>query len=78
MKMVEVQMNHKLIGIIFLVLFLLSAAPFPFTQGEQIYLFGWLPLALMYWWILMVLNLIFVLWVCRTFVKSSKKKEGES
>lgn len=71
-------MKHKRIGIIFLALYLLSAIPFPFTQGTQIYLFGWLPLALMYWWILMVLNLIFVLWVCRSFVKHSKKEEGKS
>lgn len=42
-------MNHKRIGIIFLILYLLSAIPFPFTQGTQIYLFGWLPLALLYW-----------------------------
>lgn len=36
-------MNHKKIGIIFLVLLLLALIPFPFTKGPQVYLFGWLP-----------------------------------
>lgn len=70
-------MNHKWIGGIFAVLFLLCVAPFPFTEGAQTYLFGWLPLALAYWWVLMVVNLVFVLWVCRCFVNSGKKKGGE-
>lgn len=70
-------MNHKLIGTIFAVLFLLGMLPMPFTAGEQMLLFGWLPLALAYWWVLMVLNLIFVLWVCKSFVNSSKKEEEQ-
>lgn len=69
-------MNHKKIGIIFVILFLLSMLPMPFTAGSQTYLFGWLPVALAYWWVLMIVNLIFVLWVCKVFVKSSKE-EGE-
>lgn len=51
--------------------------PFPFTKGPQMYLFGWLPLTLVYWWTLMVANLIFVLWVSRVFVKNSKKDKGD-
>lgn len=66
-------MNHKCIGGIFAVLFFLCVAPFPFTQGAQVYLFGWLPMALAYWWVLMVANLVFVLWVCKSFVDSGKK-----
>ena len=30
-------MNHKKIGIIFLVLLLLALIPFPFTKGPQVY-----------------------------------------
>lgn len=70
-------MNHKLIGCIFAVLYFLCVIPFPFTQGTPIYLFGWLLLPLAYWWILMVVNLLFVLWVCKCFVDSNKKKEEE-
>lgn len=67
-------MNNKLIGIIFIILLLLAAVPLPFTAGPQIMLFGWLPLALAYWWTLMILNLIFVLWVSKVFVAYSQKK----
>ena len=70
-------MNHKLIGGIFAVLYFLCVIPFPFTQGTPIYLFGWLLLPLAYWWILMVVNLLFVLWVCKCFVDSNKRKGEE-
>ena len=74
-------MNHRRILTIFVILLLLAIIPLPFTAGEQTYLFGWLPLALAYWWVLMLVNLGFVLWVCRKFVKSSQedaeKKEKE-
>ena len=70
-------MNHKKIGIIFLVLLLLALILFPFTKGPQVYLFGWLPVTLVYWWVLMVANLVFVLWVSHEFVKTSKKDKGE-
>ena len=70
-------MNHKLIGIIFVILYLLGAVPFAFTEGAQAYLFGWLPLSLAYWWVLMIVNLIFVLWVCKRFVESSIEEEEE-
>lgn len=73
-------MNKKLIAVIFAILLLLAAIPLPFTAGSQIYLFGWLPLSLAYWWVLMIVNLIFVLWVCRSFVRHSakeNKKEAE-
>lgn len=74
-------MNNKRIGIIFVILFLLAALPFPFTAGVQTFLFGWLPASLAYWWVLMIINLVFVLVVCKKFVESSKaettKKEGD-
>lgn len=70
-------MNHKRILTIFVILFLAGAIPWPFTSGEQTYLFGWLPGCLLYWWILMIINLIFVLWVAKVFVASNEKKEGE-
>ena len=70
-------MNHKKIGVIFLVLLLLAMIPFPFTKGQQMNLFGWLTLTLVYWWTLMVANLVFVLWVSRVFVKNSKKDKGD-
>lgn len=69
------RMNHKLIGVIFAVLYLLGALPLPFTKGEQMLLFGWMPICLLYWWILMVVNLIFVLWVCKRFVDSNKEED---
>ena len=70
-------MNHKKIAVIFVVLLLLAMIPFPFTKGPQMYLFGWLPLTLVYWWTLMVTNLVFVLWVSHMFVKNSKKDKGD-
>lgn len=70
-------MNHKVIGSIFAVLYLLCVIPFPFTYKSSVYLFGWLPLSLAYWWVLMVVNLLFVLWVCKCFVDSSKNKGDE-
>lgn len=69
-------MNNKRVGIIFVILFLLAALPLPFTGGEQTYLFGWLPAALAYWWVLMAVNLAFVLYVCKKFVDASGK-EGD-
>lgn len=69
-------MNNKRVGIIFVILFLLAALPLPFTSGAQTFLFGWLPVSLAYWWVLMVVNLIFVLRVCKKFVETSKK-EGD-
>lgn len=71
-------MNHKRIGTIFVILLLLGMLPFPFTAGEQIYLFGWLPFALLYWWCLMIVNLVFVLWVCNCFAKTNKEEEAET
>lgn len=68
-------MKHKLIGTIFAVLFLLAFLPLPFTEGEQTMLFGWLPATLAYWWVLMVVNLVFVLWVCKSFVKHANEED---
>lgn len=69
-------MNHKKIGIIFLILLLLAAVPLPLTGPDQTFLFGWLPAALAYWWTLMIVNLIFVLWVCKRFVDNAEKNRN--
>ncbi|MDR7870883.1 MAG: hypothetical protein RIN55_08500 [Tissierellaceae bacterium] len=68
-------MNHKLILSIFAVLLLLGMIPFSFTATPEPYIFGWLPLPLLYWWVLMGINLIFVLWVANSFVKNAKEED---
>ncbi|MBC8587208.1 hypothetical protein [Paratissierella segnis] len=68
-------MNHKLILSIFVVLLLLAIIPFSFTASPEPYIFGWLPLPLLYWWSLMVINLIFVLWVAKKFTESAKEEK---
>lgn len=68
-------MNHKLILGIFAILLFLGVAPFSFTATPDPYLFGWLPLSLGYWWVLMAVNLVFVLWVAKEFVKHAKEEE---
>ncbi len=68
-------MNHKLILTIFVILLLLAMIPFSFTATPEPYVFGWLPLPLLYWWGLMIVNLVFVLWVAKKFTMHSK---GES
>lgn len=70
-------MNHKLILIIFVILLLLGMAPFSFTATPEPYVFGWLPFPLLYWWILMAINLVFVLWVANSFVKDANKDPRE-
>lgn len=69
-------MKYKLIFTIFVILLMLALIPFKFTASPEPFLFGWLPLTLAYWWILMFLNLIFVLWVAYSFVKSDDN-DGE-
>jgi len=68
-------MKNKIIVPIFVVLFLLGAIPFSFTETSGDYLFGWLPAPLAYWWGLMVVNLVFVLCVSKHFVTTSVKEE---
>lgn len=67
-------MNHKLIAIIFAVLLLAGMLPFGFTASPEPLVFGWLPFPLLYWWVLMFLNLVFVLWVAHCFVKEAEEK----
>ena len=69
-------MKHKLIFIIFIVLLLAAMIPFGFTLSPEPYVFGWLPFPLLYWWIHMLLNLVFVLWVAREFVKHEGEDES--
>ncbi|MGN9165817.1 hypothetical protein ACTNDY_11150 [Tissierellaceae bacterium HCP3S3_D8] len=68
-------MNHRLVLTIFIILLLLAMIPFSFTATPEPYIFGWLPFPLLYWWGLMIVNLIFVLWVAKKFTIYSK---GES
>lgn len=68
-------MNHKLILSIFVVLLLLAMIPFSFTASPEPYIFGWLPMHLLYWWILMIINLIFILWVAKKFTDSAKEEK---
>lgn len=70
-------MNNKLILTIFVVLLCAGMIPFEFTSTPEPYVFGWLPFSLLYWWILMFINLIFIAWVCRSFVKSAEKDKKE-
>ena len=70
-------MNHKLILIIFVILLLLGMVPFSFTATSEPYIFGWLPFPLLYWWILMIINLIFVLWVAKKFTDSVKRRRND-
>lgn len=67
--------KKNIIKIIFAILLLLAMIPFNFTNSPEPYLFGWLPFPLFYWWILMFLNLIFVLFVAYDFVKNEKDEE---
>jgi len=66
-------MNNKLVFIVFVILLMLAMLPFSFTESPEPYVFGWLPFPLFYWWILMFVNLVFVLIVAKKFVESSKK-----
>lgn len=68
-------MNKKRIFVIFVILLILAMVPLKFTTAPEPYVFGWLPGPLLYWWILMVLNLIFVFWISKEFVKSEKEEE---
>lgn len=68
-------MKHKLILVVFVVLLSLAMIPFGFTMSPEPYVFGWLPFPLFYWWILMAVNLAFVLWVAKEFVKHEKEDE---
>lgn len=70
-------MNNKLILTIFLVLLGAAIIPFGFTSVQGPYIFGWLPFTLLYWWILMFINLIFIFWVCSAFVKNAEKNKEE-
>ena len=67
--------KNKIIMGIFIVLLLLAMIPFSFTKSAEPYIFGFLPFPLFYWWILMVVNLIFVLIVAHDFVKNEKDEE---
>ncbi|MDD7305757.1 MAG: hypothetical protein PUG67_04125 [Peptoniphilaceae bacterium] len=67
--------KNKIIMGIFIVLLLLAMIPFSFTKSAEPYIFGFLPFPLFYWWILMFVNLIFVLIVAHDFVKNEKDEE---
>ena len=73
----KVNMNHKKILTIFVVLLLLALIPFGFTSTPEPYVFGWLPFPLLYWWILMIVNLVFVLYVAKEFVKYEGEDDND-
>lgn len=68
-------MKNKIIIPVFIVLFLLGAIPFAFTEQTGSFVFGWLPLPLAFWWTLMLVDLAFVLAVCHHFVKVSARED---
>lgn len=67
--------KNKLIASVFITLLLLAMLPFGFTKNPEPYIFGWLPFPLFFWWILMFVNLIFVLLVTHDFVKNEKDED---
>lgn len=67
--------KNTLIKVVFVILLLLAMLPFGFTKSPEPYVFGWLPFTLFYWWILMFVNLIFVLIVAKDFVKNGEDEE---
>jgi len=68
--------NTKVL-IIFVILLLAAMIPFKFTNSPEPYLFGWLPLPLFYYWLLVVLNFIFLLWVCLSWLKEVRQREDK-
>lgn len=67
--------KNTLIKVVFVILLLLAMLPFGFTKSPEPYVFGWLPFPLFYWWILMFVNLIFVLIVAKDFVNNGEDEE---
>lgn len=72
------KMNHKLILTIFVILLLASMIPTAFTSTPDPIFFGWLPGPLLYWWILMAVNLVFVLMVAKQFVESDEGEDKDA
>ncbi len=67
--------KNTLIKVVFVILLLLAMLPLGFTKSPEPYVFGWLPFPLFYWWILMFVNLIFVLIVAKDFVNNGEDEE---
>ncbi|MCG0276249.1 MAG: hypothetical protein L5655_08860 [Thermosediminibacteraceae bacterium] len=61
--------------IIFVILLLAAAIPFEFTERPEPYVFGWLPFPLFYWWILVILNLLFLYWVSSSWLREINEKK---
>jgi hypothetical protein len=59
---------------LFVLLFLAAAIPWPWTARPEPYLFGWLPFPLFYWWVLVVLNFIYILWAANEWLRSKRGK----
>lgn len=71
--------KKKLVAIVFIILLTLGMFPWPFTANPEPYIFGWLPFPVFYWWVLMFVNLAFVLWVAKVFVAEAKEeKKGKN
>lgn len=71
------KLNNKLILTIFIILLLAAMIPTKFTETPDPILFGWLPGPLLYWWVLMGINLIFVLVVSKKFIESDEGEDNE-
>ena len=71
-------MKNKLVLSIFIILLLAAVIPFKFTTTQGLYLFGWLPVVLAYWWTLMIVNLVFILWVAKMFISIEDETEKEA
>lgn len=71
-------MNHKAIFATFVILLLAAMIPTNFTNTPDPILFGWLPGPLLYWWVLMAVNLVFVLVVAKQFVESDEGEDKDA
>lgn len=67
--------NHKLVLTIFVILLLAAMVPTSFTATPDPIFFGWLPGPLLYWWVLMAVNLAFVLVVAKKFVENEDEED---
>lgn len=68
--------RNTLTLVIFAILFLAACIPFGFTESPEPYVFGWLPFPLLYWWILVGLNFVFLLWTTYAWLKEIGEKRG--
>lgn len=62
---------------IFVVLLLLALIPVDLSKiFPETYFFGWLPIQLLYWWILIAINFIFILRLVKRKIKEAEQKQN--